>query len=169
MIYDFWLFLLWQDPVGILIASSFHLLLGLEFVQPSKEDQRLNCHKYHQSICIYICISIFICCLVWNYLVSFQSWWIMCNVLSHCVCYWGTFFEATTYDKVAYLQDFQGCLGFEALIEFTLDQKEAGDSILNENLYSHPLHQQVWRQKPRFNKHCIRGNWQLIWSKTKSI
>ena len=55
----------------------------------------------------------------------------------------GTFLEATTHDNVVYLQDFQGRLGFEAFIEFTLDQKEAGDSILNENPYSHPLHQQV--------------------------
>ena len=68
---------------------------------------------------------------------------------SHCL-------EATTHDKVVYLQDFQGRLGFEALIEFTLDQKEARDSILNENLYRHPLHQQVLKKKPPFNKHCIR-------------
>ena len=63
----------------------------------------------------------------------------------------GTFLEATTHDKVVYLQDFQGRLGFEALIEFTLDQKEAGDSILNENLYRHPLHQQVLKK----NLHSI--------------
>ena len=151
MIYDFWLFLLWQDPVGILIASSFHLLLGLEFVQPSKEDQRFNCHQYHQSICIYICISIFICCLVCNCLISLQfradELCVMCFdncALSHCLRYC---FEATTHDKEVYLQDFQGRLGFEALIEFTLDQKETGDSILNENLYSHPLHQQVLKKK----------------------
>ena len=59
----------------------------------------------------------------------------------------GTFLEATTHDKVVYLQDFQGRLSFEALIEFTLDQKEVGDSILNENLYRHPLHQQVLKKK----------------------
>ena len=58
----------------------------------------------------------------------------------------GTFLEATTHDKVVYLQDFQGRRGFEALIEFTLDQKEAGDSILNENLYRHPLHQRSFEE-----------------------
>ena len=65
---------------------------------------------------------------------------------SHCLRYCRHFFEATTIDKEVYLQDFQGRLGFEALIEFTLDQKEAGDSILNENPYSHPLHQQVLKK-----------------------
>ena len=48
--YDFWLPQLWQHLVGILMAASFHLLLSLEFAEPSKEGQRFNCQHYPHSL-----------------------------------------------------------------------------------------------------------------------
>ena len=42
----FWSLQLWQHLVGILMAASFHLLLSLEFAEPSKEGQRFNRQHY---------------------------------------------------------------------------------------------------------------------------